>query len=349
MLNHLSRALRGCLMCLAVLVSACASRNIIEKPLSQWTPEQSRQMTELVSGDRSQEMLVLVAFSGGGTRAAAFAYGVLQELAATEVTTGKGSRTLLQEVDVISSVSGGTFGRSDLAAEYYGKHLFDGATFTDLMRPSAPAVIINATDLATGMRFTFTQAYFDLICADLGVYPVSRAVASSSAVPGLLSPITLKNYGGSCGFEPPPWLGEALKEDTVTSRTMEARGLEGYLDREKRPWLHLVDGGISDNLGLRSFYTAVSLVGDPRTVFRELRHPDVRRILIISVNAHARHSRDWALKRKSPSLLEVLGSVSGVQIDRYSLDTIDIVRTAYQRCTEQISTPERPSPSSLSR
>jgi NTE family protein len=387
--DHMIRVLRGGLVCLAVLVSACASRNVTEKPSSTWTPERSRRATERLAGDRSPEMLVLVAFSGGGTRAAAFAYGVLQELAATEVSTEKGSRKLLQEIDVISSVSGGSFtsayyglygerifedfeerflrkdvegaialqlgkpnnwfrlmgggfGRSDLAAEYYSQHIFDDAPFSGLQRPNAPVVVINATDLATGMRFTFTQAYFDLICADLTAYPVSRAVASSSAVPGVLSPITLKNYGGSCGFEPPPWLGEALKEDTVTSRKMEARGLEDYLDREKRPWLHLVDGGIADNLGLRSFYDTVSLVGDPRAAFRELRHPDVRRILIISVNAHARHSREWALKKKSPSLLEVLGSVSGDQINRYSLDTIDIVRTAYERWTEQISTPERP-------
>ena len=387
--QHLGRVLRAGLVCLAVLVSACASRNIVEKPLSQWTPEPSLRAAEQVAGDRSPEMLVLVAFSGGGTRAAAFAYGVLQELAATEVTTGKGSRTLLEEVDLISSVSGGsftsayyglygerifedfeerflrkdvegdvalqlgkpnnwfrllrgTFGRSDLAAEYYSEHIFDGATFTDLHRPNAPVVVINATDLATGMRFTFTQPYFDLICADLNAYPVSRAVASSSAVPGVLSPITLKNYGGNCGFEPPPWLGEALKENTITSRKMEARGLQDYRDHEKRPWLHLVDGGIADNLGLRSFYETLSLVGDPRAAFRELRHPDVRRILIISVNAHARHSHGWALKRKSPSLLEVLGSVSGDQINRYSLDTIDIVRAAYQRWTEQISTPEQP-------
>ena len=389
MLYHMIRALRGCLVCLAVLVSACASRNILEKPLSQWTPEVDLRTAEQLAGDRSQEMLVLVAFSGGGTRAAAFAYGVLQELAATEVLTASGSRTLLHEVDTISSVSGGsftsayyglygdrifedfeerflrkdvqghialqvgrpknwfrlmrgTFGRSDLAAEYYSKHIFDGATFTDLRRPSAPLVVINATDLGTGMRFAFAQEYFDLICADLGDYPVSRAVASSSAVPGLLSAITLKNYAGSCGFEPPTWLAEAEQDDTVTSRKMEARGLEGYLDREKRPWLHLVDGGISDNLGLRCFYNTVSLLGDPRFAFQKMGHPNVRRILIISVNAHARHSRDWALKRKSPSLLEVVGSVSGVQIDRYSLDTIDIVRTTYQRLAEQISTPERP-------
>lgn len=44
--------------------------------------------------------------------------------------------------------------RGDLAAEYYGKHIFDDATFADLKRPGAPVVVINATDLATGMRFS---------------------------------------------------------------------------------------------------------------------------------------------------------------------------------------------------
>jgi NTE family protein len=157
----------------------------------------------------------MVAFSGGGTRAAAFAYGVLKELSHTQVITDKGSRSLLHEVDVISSVSGGSFtsayyglhgdrifdefeerflrknvqgallwrvispvswirffspsyGRGDMAANYYSKHVFDGATFADLERPGAPKVIINATDLPTGIRFPFVQGYFDLLCADLG-------------------------------------------------------------------------------------------------------------------------------------------------------------------------------------
>jgi NTE family protein len=42
------------------------------------------------------------------------------------------------------------YGRGDVAAEYYDKHIFDGATFADLKRPGAPEVIINATDLAAG-------------------------------------------------------------------------------------------------------------------------------------------------------------------------------------------------------
>ena len=280
---------------LVLAVTGCANFSAIDKPISQVTPEFNKQ----IDGGRSSELLVLVGFSGGGTRAAALAYGVLKTLADTEVTTEKGRRSLLHEVDVISSVSGGSFtsayyglrgdkifeefedrflrknvegalirqvlspvnwipqmssiyGRGDVAAEYYDKHIFNGATFADLKRPGAPVVVINATDLATGMRFAFAPAYFDLICADLNQYPLSRAVTASSAVPVLFTPITVKSYAGTCGFELPAWLAEAEKDERGSTRKAEARGLMEYMDHEKRPWIHLVDGGIADNLGLRA-------------------------------------------------------------------------------------------------
>ena len=53
---------------------------------------------------------------------------------------------------------------SDLAAEYYDHLLFKGATFADLTpRPGRPFLIVNATDLAIGARFEFTQDQFDLL------------------------------------------------------------------------------------------------------------------------------------------------------------------------------------------
>ena len=381
-----SRAAYLCLVPgLVLAMTACANFSAVDKPISQVTPR----VAEQVAGDRSPDLLVLVAFSGGGTRAAAFAYGVLKTLADTEVMTENGRRSLLHEVDVISSVSGGSFtsayyglrgdkifeefeerflrknvegaligqvispvnwipqmssiyGRGDVAAEYYDKHIFDGATFADLQRPGAPAVVINATDLATGMRFSFTRAYFDLICADLDQYPLSRAVTASSAVPVLFTPITVKSYAGTCGFEPPAWLAEAAKDERVTSRKVEARDLEDYMDRKKRPWLHLVDGGIADNLGLRSFYTRLSLEGDPRQAFRDLGHPDVRHVLIISVNSFAHKQAKWPLARAAPGLAETIGSISSDQIGRYNYDTIDIVRYSFEHWTKQISTPQRP-------
>jgi predicted acylesterase/phospholipase RssA len=63
----------------------------------------------------SDRNFVIVTLSGGGTRAAAFAYGALRQLEETPV--GHSGFSLLDEVDVISSVSGGSF-----AAGYYGAH-----------------------------------------------------------------------------------------------------------------------------------------------------------------------------------------------------------------------------------
>ena len=65
----------------------------------------------------SDETLVLLAFSGGGARAAAMAFGVLEALHATRIGIGRNRRSLLSEVDVISSTSGGS-----IAAAFYGLH-----------------------------------------------------------------------------------------------------------------------------------------------------------------------------------------------------------------------------------
>ena len=56
-----------------------------------------------------------LAFSGGGTRGAAFAFGVLQQLERTQAPRAKQPHDLLDNVSIISSVSGGS-----IIAAYYG-------------------------------------------------------------------------------------------------------------------------------------------------------------------------------------------------------------------------------------
>jgi NTE family protein len=380
---------RLCLFLLILVNASCAYRGAVDKPLAQWTPDLNERAKQQFEGSRSPDIAVLMAFSGGGTRASAFAYGVLKELAETELTTAKGSRPFLKEVDVISSVSGGSFtsayyglhgekiftdfeprflrkdvegilfrklfnpfnlakllspsyGRTDLAAEYYDQDLFDGATFAELQLPDAPRIVINATNLATGSRFPFVERAFSPFCADLSMYPLSRAVAASSAVPVVFSPITLESFAGSCGYQPPAWQTEALKDEKPTPLKIKARRLQDDLDRQKRPWLHLVDGGISDNLGLREFYNALSIVDESDLSLRELRRPEARHLIIISVNAYAHHKSDWVLESYAPSLLEVVGSVSADQISRYSEDTTELVRSLFDKWAKDKSTPERP-------
>ena len=74
-----------------------------------------------------KENLVILAFSGGGTRAAAFSYGVLEFLRRTEVAGPKGNKIrLLDAVDVVTGVSGGSF--TALAYRLYGDKLSTSAS-----------------------------------------------------------------------------------------------------------------------------------------------------------------------------------------------------------------------------
>ena len=73
-------------------------------------------------GSSSSDLSLLLTFSGGGTRAAALSYGVMQELRDTAINIDGRSTTMLEEIDTISSVSGGSF-----TSAYYG--LFGGQIF----------------------------------------------------------------------------------------------------------------------------------------------------------------------------------------------------------------------------
>ena len=67
-------------------------------------------------------------------------------------------------------------------------------------------IVVTATDLSSGARFYYSQQMFDILCSDLGAVRLSRAAASSSAVPVVLSPVTIDNYGGTCERKEPPFL-----------------------------------------------------------------------------------------------------------------------------------------------
>lgn len=95
-------------------------------------------------------------------------------------------------------ISSPWYGRSNVLAEKLDM-LYRGKTFGDLLaQQRGPRLLITATDLTTGAPFEFTPEQFALICSDLNSVPLSYAVAASSSVPLLLSPVTVRNYAGKC-------------------------------------------------------------------------------------------------------------------------------------------------------
>ncbi|WP_157803911.1 patatin-like phospholipase family protein [Acidovorax sp. 69] len=230
-----------------------------------------RAATEWVA-DRSQ--FVGLALSGGGSRSANFGMAALEEL---------DKLGILEQVDAISAVSGGsipaayfsihgerrqwaeqgrqmaatdfampligkllnplnllatTFSdldRSDHLAELFEEKLFDGkrVTFADLGLRGArrPAVYFNATDTTNGgVRFVFSDRQFlRSTGSDLSKFPIAWAMASSGAFPGVFNSVTLRRYS----------LDPTKRREDIDSP-------------DDIRYLHLIDGGPSDNLGVET-------------------------------------------------------------------------------------------------
>ncbi len=367
----------------ALLGVGCGTYRPVNAPIEQWAANYGYRPETVNERRPTGDVLLVLAFSGGGTRAAALSYGVLRELRDTSVSVRGERKSLLDEVDLITSVSGGSFAsayyglfgdrifddfeerflrrnvqgslilgmlrpknwfrlastffdRTEIAIELYDRKVFDGATFEDLLAAGGPYLQINAADLGVGYRFTFIQPQFDPICSDLSQLKVARAVAASSAVPGLFNAVTLRNYAGSCGFERPVWLDEALSDRNARRRFRSASIAESYLDADDRKYIHLVDGGIADNLGLRGPLEGILLSGGIRERLERLGLAHPRFIVVVAVNAQGQSSRGLDLIPGAPSLGSMIGSVSGVQIQSYNFETLELMRSSMENWAREL-------------
>lgn len=371
----ISKAIIPLILLLMTIIIGCAHYPM-NKPFPESGPIKNNDalLEAWRKSDRSDTLHVVLAFSGGGTRAAAFSYGVLEVLADTEIVWENRKRRLIDEVKTISSVSGGSFtagyyglfgdrifddfvecflkrdvqsvltrkvlspwnwfkmgsslyGRSELSAEYYDKILFKGGTFGDIAATGGPLIRINATDAGFGLQFVFTPELFNALCSDLSEFSVARAVTASSAVPVLFNSLTVRNYAGTCDYQMPKWVQSALKEPDITSRRYRlATQYAKYLDREEKPYIHLYDGGLSDNLGLRTYLNMFTLMGGGYKAAKYRGFKDTRRLLILVVNAQAELEPKYDHDERSLGLTETIMSSSSIPLNEYTFESMTLLR-----------------------
>jgi NTE family protein len=372
------------LLMLVLLAAGCAHYPV-NQPLKQVDLQSGYRGKYMGTPGNSENLLLYLTFSGGGTRAAALSYGVLEELRITEVVIDGKKRRLLDEIDGISSVSGGsftagyyglfgdrifeefeskflkkniqgalaagiflnpvnwfrlysnTFDRSDLAAEYYDKHVFEGGTFGDIAARKGPMIMMNATEMTHGLRIAFNQDAFDVICSDLSPFPVARAAAASSAVPMLLSPITLRNYAGTCSFKIPERFEEVLRGHSISERQLFlANNIVPLLDSQKKPYIHLVDGGVADNLGLRIILDRVLLRGSVWEAIKGTPMENVHKVVIVTVNAETQPDTKWDRSEGMPGIGAMMSAYSSIGIERYNEETIALIKESAKSWAAEI-------------
>ncbi|MBX3520540.1 MAG: patatin-like phospholipase family protein [Xanthobacteraceae bacterium] len=98
-----------------LLASGCSVHNIpVNEPINQANAGLVPQQQEPAIS-YADEFLITLAFSGGGTRAAAYSFGVLRGLDRFQLPTEQGTVSILDRIDFVSGVSGGS-----ITAAYFG-------------------------------------------------------------------------------------------------------------------------------------------------------------------------------------------------------------------------------------
>lgn len=357
----------------AVLLSAC---NLVTyqpvETITQVNERQGYRLRPVITENTRDGNLIVVMFSGGGSRAAALGYGVLEQFKNARIRPTSKGMTLLDNIDVVYGVSGGSvlagyfalegrevvpkfadnflkrnfqrevinqifsvsnlprltspqFGRGDLLQEQLNIALYHGKTFEDLDKHrKGPFAVISATDMNMGQKITFTQDMFDGLCLNLNDLEIARAVAASSSVPLVFAPLTLNNYGGNCRFTMPKEF--ILREQTVNGLTVKnieetKHMLTQYQNAQERPYIHLVDGGLTDNLGLASLLDMSDVLGLEQ-MYEQVQKLNLKNIVVINVNAQNEVRNEVDKSADIPGMGEVINTVINVPIDKTTQNSL---------------------------
>lgn len=345
----------------AMALSACATAPAlpVNAPAAGPNPPQ----TVRVSADGEA---IALALSGGGARAASFSLGALQRLREMRGADGRPLTSRVAMLTSVSGGSimaayyaqHGDAGLDTFRAAYLDKdwdqelntsplsprnwlgaarggvndqrlladwldaEVFSGARMGALMQ--GPALSLNAADLYNGVPFAFTPATFDALCSDLAQVRVGDAVAASMAVPVVFTPVLIEPRGRAC-TPLPAWISQAPTDrDAPALVRSAALALASY--RDAMPYVHLVDGGLIDNLGLSSWVLARLTASNAYAPFSPQDAVRLRRFAVFVVNAEGVPDIDWNASAQSPSGAAVIDRSYDIVIEAANRASYDAYR-----------------------
>ncbi len=219
----------------------------------------------------------------------------------------------------------GKFSRIEALESLLDQRLFNHAKLAELNQSGKPYVILNTTDMAGGETFALVPRRFDDVCSNYDALPVATAVSASAAFPILLTPVSFQNFSVGCAGQrrDGQWIEIDLSNPYTPylnlSEYREARyandlrhGPNPYRDID---YLYFLDGGLADNLGVRSLRTALIAPYDDAGVLRGINEGRIRDLVIIVVNARSDPSNNLYQQSEQPGLVSMVKTVTSAPID----------------------------------
>jgi NTE family protein len=102
--------------------------------------------------------------------------------------------------------------------------------------------------------------------------------------------------------------------------------MQDFQNSKDRPYIHLVDGGVADNIGVRGVLEALEELAVSAEFRGEVGFGVIRRIVLLVVNARSSPRTDWDRRESPPGTIAQLLQASGVPIERYSFETVETMK-----------------------
>jgi len=151
----------------------------------------------------------------------------------------------------------------------------------------------------------------------------------------VLSPVTINNYGGTCKTITPDWVKPFLDSDNPPRPAARAirslKAEQAFQDGVHRPYLHLVDGGVSDNVGMRAVLDALEMLEALHDAGLPSPIDSARRIIVFSVNSLSSPPTEWDEAENPPGNVEVLLKAAGTPIDAFSYEAVELLKDTAAR------------------
>lgn len=367
---------------ISVLVTGCVMSDV--GPINRSTPQLFAFNNHFVPdhGDDGS-MIVGLAFSGGGTRAAAFGYGVLRALDETIADEYPYERSLVDNIRIVSGVSGGAVlaayfgmkGRDDYRdfretflirdaeerirtnalspvvaisvlnggandrsslASWLDDNVFHGATYSKFEWPNAPSIWISASDIYNRVPFHFSVETFAALCSNLNDVRLADAVAASAAVPVVFKPISVESHHDACAYRQPDWLSRVMADPEASYRLKAyGRALHTYRSSNVN-FIKLLDGALTDNLGLTPFAMARASAQTPYGPLSPADAVKLKTFLYMVVDAGRETEYPWVREKQGPGLSEILSAVTDTAISSSVREGFDALKLATTQWRDEL-------------
>lgn len=244
--------------------------------------------------------------------------------------------SMMSPVTLSRALSGGINDRGTFA-RWLDQNLFDEAELSSFAWPNAPTVWINASDIYNRTPFLFTHDTFAALCSDLDKVRISDAVAASAAFPVVFSPVVLQAKHAQCHYEQPEWLTRALSDPRHSIRLQAyAEALDAYRNKPDLNYVRLLDGGLTDNLGITGFVIERAAADSPHGPLSAEEAVKLRHFIFVIADAGRGQTESWGRDMDNLPIGRLLKAATDTSMSATLRDQIDALRQAVSLWRDQI-------------